>query len=65
MTAWKRVDDEMPDSDSTVLIFHKDEDEPVWLGYHDGETWRTVEGTRTAVSHWSEMPDGPNTGGQP
>ena len=56
---WKRCADEMPDSDSTVMIHHAEEDEPVWMGYHDGETWRMVDGTRCAVSHWMPLPEPP------
>lgn len=56
---WRRCADEMPDSDQTVMIHHAEEDEPVWLGYHDGETWRLVDGTRCAVSHWKHLPPPP------
>lgn len=55
---WKAVKDEVPDSDATVLIAC-DTDEPVWLGYHDGETWRTVDGAATTVTHWAELPEPP------
>jgi hypothetical protein len=37
---WKSVTDEMPDADQTVLVHCPDADEPVWLGFHDGECWR-------------------------
>ena len=33
----------MPMPELTVMIYHPEEDEPVWLGYLDGKTWRTVE----------------------
>jgi hypothetical protein len=45
-SAWIRCQDEMPDADLTVMIHHAGEDEPVWMGYHDGETWRMVDGAR-------------------
>ena len=57
---WKRCAHEMPDSDLTVMIHHADEDEPVWMGYHDGATWRQVDGTRCAVTHWMHLPDAPS-----
>jgi hypothetical protein len=62
---WQSVADQMPDDDLTVMIHHPEEDEPVWLGYHDGDddTWRTVDGTRCEVTHWAEMPDAPNAEG--
>lgn len=48
----------LPDSDTTVLVFSPKADEPVWLGYHDGEAWRTAEGERyaTPVDAWAEIP---------
>lgn len=55
---WKAVEDEMPDSDATVLIACET-DEPVWLGYHDGETWRTADGAAMNVTHWAELPEPP------
>ena len=62
---WRKVSDEMPDSDQTVLIASPAADsEPVWLGFHDGEEWRTVEGEPCEVSHWAPMPDGPQEGQQ-
>jgi hypothetical protein len=57
---WKRCTEEMPDSDTTVMIYHPEVAEPVWLGYHDGETWRDVCGLRAAVSHWMHLPEGQN-----
>ena len=56
---WHLVDEVLPDSDTTVLVFHKDEDEPVGLGFHDGECWRQVDGARAVVSHWAVLPEGP------
>jgi hypothetical protein len=58
---WKSVDDEMPDSDTTVLIFSDESDEPVWLGYYDSEnsTWRSVDACRIEVTHWAPLPQGP------
>ena len=58
-TKWRAVADEMPDSDQTVMIHHAEEDEPVWMGYHDGETWRLVDGNRCAVTHWMPLPEPP------
>lgn len=53
-----------PDDDVTVLICRDGEpDEPVWLGYKDGDTWRHVEGFAVdgsfPVTAWAEMPGGP------
>lgn len=58
---WKSVADEMPDSDDTVLIFSKEADEPVWLGYWDIENdcWRDVNAFPIEVTHWAKMPEGP------
>lgn len=59
-TIWKPVTEELPDSALTVLVHHPEEDEPVWLGYHDGVTWRATEGTRISVTHWMPMPEPPS-----
>jgi hypothetical protein len=53
------ANDTLPDTDLTVMIHMPDEDEPVWLGYHDGETWRTVDAARCEVSHWADLPEPP------
>lgn len=49
----------LPDCDTTFLVAVRDGNEPVWLGYHDGETWRNVTGERIDVSHWRNLPDPP------
>lgn len=52
----------MPDSDSTVLVaidVNTPHSEPVWLGYHDGDCWRDIEGQPITVTHWAEMLHGP------
>ncbi len=54
---WIDPDHTLPDSDMTVLICAPDSSEPVWLGFHDGECWRNVEGFPITVTGWAEMPD--------
>lgn len=58
---WKDVNDSMPDSDETVLVFHEDAPDPVWLAYYDGTRWVSVDGMplEDAVTHWAQMPGGP------
>lgn len=53
---WISVDDCLPDSDITVLVCMTDQSEPVWLGYHDGEKWLSLEGSEITVTHWSDIP---------
>jgi len=53
---WKSVHDEMPDADQTVLVHYPNADEPVWLGFHDGETWRDVNADPLTVTHWRDLP---------
>lgn len=60
---WCAVDEELPDCDSTVLVFEAGEDDPVYLGYWDGEFWRDVHNTIRSVSHWMELPEPPSAGG--
>ena len=62
--SWTRCADELPDSDTTVLIYSPSPDasEPVWLGYHDGTVWRDIDNIPFAVSgvtHWMHLPEPP------
>jgi len=62
---WVAVGEEMPDADRTVLIaYRQGRAESVWLGYHDGERWRDVDGTdlQKLETHWRDLPAGPGTG---
>lgn len=62
--------DQLPDSDTTVIICMPDAIEPIWLGYHDGEQWFIVEGTAVSdlpdnqgeVTAWRELPELPRGG---
>lgn len=60
---WVRVDEEMPDTDTTVLIGNEAWNDPVDLGYWDSENdvWRVAAGLRLddAPTHWMELPEGP------
>jgi hypothetical protein len=64
---WIATADELPDEGITVLLFHPDEDEPIWPGYFDeitahGYLWRSASGSEiTGVTHWAEMPAGPSS----
>lgn len=64
---WRDAAD-LPDADTTVLIeIHPDEDysEPVFLGFHDGDTWRDVHGEPLQVVAWAEPPVGTRSAGAP
>lgn len=54
------VTERMPDSDLTVIVRLKnsDDQEPVWLGYHDGERWRDLDAMPIEVVRWADMPEG-------
>jgi hypothetical protein len=65
---WIAVKDQLPDSDTTVLVYAPAAlDEPVWLGYHDGESWVSVTGAMygtedeiaESVLAWAQIPKGP------
>lgn len=58
---WRNAAAELPDADATVLVSVPGADEPVWLGWLDGETWRYVDGAEIAlpVQAWAELPGGP------
>lgn len=56
---WIPVVEQLPDSDTTVMLFDATASEPVWLGYFDGERWRYVDGIPSFPTHWAEIPSGP------
>lgn len=59
---WRRCAEELPDSDTTVMVFAPDNDEPVWLGWYDADTeeWREIgAGALPSVTHWTDIPRGP------
>ena len=53
-----------PDCDIIVLVATPSPAEPVWLGSYSDETdeWTSPDGMPIAyrVTHWAEMPSGPN-----
>jgi len=58
--AWTDAAAALPDDDTLVLLALNDDD--VWPGYRDGETWRYVDAmpiTGERVTHWMHMPAGP------
>jgi len=56
---WIPVVKQLPDDDTTVLLYHPDASEPVWPGYRDGRRWKTAEGLIIVPTRWAEMPEGP------
>jgi hypothetical protein len=60
---WISTLEEMPDADTTVLIYTNADGENIWLGYYEDDFngWRFVEGGAVPhiVTHWAEMPEGP------
>ena len=57
---WRNVKTSLPDSDVTVLVFCPAEDDPVALGYHDGEHWWAQwDDSRVVVDHWMDLPNTP------
>jgi hypothetical protein len=57
--AWTSVKESLPDDALTVLIVTPDCDEPVTVGYIDGETWSNGYGESVSVTHWMELPEPP------
>lgn len=51
----------LPDSDQTVMVHHPKNEEPVWMGYHDGECWRDIDGMTIRVSHWAPLMEPPKS----
>lgn len=48
----------VPDADTTVLTQSTTSDEPIWLGYWDGQIWRDIEGFPRDVIAWAHLPLG-------
>lgn len=60
---WIDVDVDLPDDEVTVLVHIPEANgEQVWPGYLDDGYWTNCDGMRltSAVTHWAEMPIGPN-----
>lgn len=55
--SWICADTQLPDADTTVFVCTRGYSEPVWLGYHDGEVWRSVVGPVMEVFAWSDLPE--------
>jgi hypothetical protein len=57
---WTSVKAVLPDSETLVLLALNDDD--VWPGYRDGDTWRYVDAMPIdveRVTHWMRMPPAP------
>ena len=63
--AWVDATEILPDADTTVLVYMPESDNPVDVGFYDGEFWFDYLGAaltgRNVVSHWMQLPDGPKT----
>lgn len=56
---WHEVaEDDSPDADLTVIVRLRNNEEPVWIGFFDGEEWRDADGQPVEVVRWAEMPAG-------
>lgn len=66
MTTWIDPVAALPDDDTLVLLALNDDD--VWPGYRDGDTWRYVDAmpiTGERVTHWMPMPAAPQAAANP
>lgn len=57
---WINVGAALPDDSTLVLLALNDDD--VWPGYRDGDTWRYVDAmaiTVERVTHWTHLPAAP------
>jgi hypothetical protein len=61
---WVESHRELPDADTTVLIFGPGLNDPVWLGYFSGDEWHAADGAQLSpdftITHWAPMPAGPD-----
>lgn len=60
---WIPCDERLPDDEITVLIAVRDDDEPVWLGWHDEFGWHSADAGPLGdkVTHWRPIPAGPES----
>lgn len=58
---WKDVLEEMPDDETSVLVFAPTDDEPIWIGFHEDGKWRCPSGCPLVnlVTHWAHFPNPP------
>lgn len=57
---WHPTAEQLPDSDTTVLITGNVEAGSVWPGYLDCEQWRNSDGWPIdPPTHWATLPAGP------
>jgi hypothetical protein len=56
---WLPVTRELPDDGITVPVHTPKDDEPVFLGFLDGEIWRNVNAEQIEVTHWADLPEPP------
>lgn len=68
LVRWVSTDDARPCHGEMVLLWAPGDEGP-WMGYFDGEGWRShgdIPGglpyPSTSVTHWASMPTGPATG---
>lgn len=53
----------LPDSDLSVLVYAPACDEPVWIGFYDGDGWVSADGAMYRKGHvkaWANLPAGPD-----
>lgn len=50
---------ELPDADLTVLMRLQDLEYPIWVGFHDGDGWRSADSTSVdgPVLGWMQLED--------
>ena len=58
---WVDVNDQLPDDETTVLIYSAKHDEPVWFGFYEANAWFLPDGMPllSKPTYWADMPAGP------
>lgn len=57
---WHAVADCLPDSDMTVMVYSELWDDPIFMGWHDGDDgWRNIHAENIQPTHWADLPQGP------
>ena len=56
---WTAINEDVPDDEQIVIVHVEVQNDPVWIGYKQGQKWYTAEGFRVFPTHWCELPEPP------
>ena len=60
---WANAHETLPDDNTTILLFAPESNEPIWIGYHEDDSFYVDDGTAVppgSVTYWANLPYGPD-----